>query len=341
MGFFCVLLGSEEDNMEESVGSLELRKEQINPELNPAIVYLNRLRPGSSKESMFRGLKRACKLLGLPDKPDRIKWENLRAQHLEEIKCKLIEWNQSQATFNATIQALRGVAKTAHRLGLITREDCDQIFKLKTSWPGGPRGLVITPEDVLEMDESDLDFDESDLHIEESKNLFIQSRNEAIFKLIAFVWLQPSEVVSLNLEDYISDKDGGIIHIRGHGARDRQFDLNERIDKSLKNWFRCRGYAPGALFLGRRGKRLTRQWVYYIIRRRGERHNIRCSPRALKKNLTSTLLEGELVFGENFTDEVQKMAGHAQRQTTARYREERKRVEKNRRKPGGGRKARY
>ena len=328
------LLGIEEDNMEETVGSLELRKEQINPKSNPVNIYLDGLRPGPGRESQLTSLKRACRLLGLPDKPDRIKWEELRAHHLEEIKSKLIEKKQSQFTVNATFQALRGVAKTAYKLGLITREEFNQIFKVKTSWPGGPlqRGPDITTEDILRMIHLDLESGDSEIMG------ITKIRNNAICYLYALAGLRTSELVSLDLEDYISDEEGGIIQIRREGEIDHVIPITKGVDNVLKGWIKYRNFGPGPLFHGRYGERLTRQWACRIIQNLAKKHAIKCHPRALRNFFIRNFLRGEKFFGERIIDDVQKVSGHAQKLTTARYTQVRKPYRSY---PGSGRKARY
>jgi hypothetical protein len=54
-------------------------------------------------------------------------WHELRFAHVEHIRQKLIERGAAPATVNLTLVALRGVARYARNLNLMTAEEYNRI----------------------------------------------------------------------------------------------------------------------------------------------------------------------------------------------------------------------
>jgi len=67
-----------------------------------------------------------ARLLGVA--PERVPWATLRAPHLIVIRARLLDGGRlAPATVNLTLAALRGVARAAWRLGLMSAEELAQI----------------------------------------------------------------------------------------------------------------------------------------------------------------------------------------------------------------------
>ena len=54
-------------------------------------------------------------------------WHLLRYAHLSAIRIRLSELGKAPATVNTTLYALRGVARTAFNLGLMSAEDYQRL----------------------------------------------------------------------------------------------------------------------------------------------------------------------------------------------------------------------
>src|ERR1051326_7550776 len=75
-------------------------------ETNPALVYLAGLSQ-SGRRSMRQRLELVTRIAGSSD------WPSMRYEHVIAIRTKLQESGLSAASINATLSALRGVAKAA------------------------------------------------------------------------------------------------------------------------------------------------------------------------------------------------------------------------------------
>jgi len=100
------------------------RRPEAHP-TDPVAVYLAGLAP-SGRVTVARRLVAVARLLGV--EPERVPWAELRSQHVIVIRARLLEGGTlAPATVNLTLAALRGVARAAWRLGLLTAEELAQI----------------------------------------------------------------------------------------------------------------------------------------------------------------------------------------------------------------------
>jgi integrase/recombinase XerC len=100
------------------------------------------------------------------------------------------------------------------------------------------------------------------------------ARDRAILELLYGCGLRVSELVGLNLNDL--DRRNGVIRVRGKGKKERLTPMGRKAEESLAVWMpvraeilqKARGKGhPDALFLNRRGGRLTSRSVGRLIKR--------------------------------------------------------------------------
>ena len=129
----------------------------------------------------------------------------------------------------------------------------------------------------------------------------------------------PNSFVSLDLGDY--DAAGAAITVTGKGGHQRHVYVTNGAKAALDAWVSHRGDADGALFtpVAKGGRieyrRLTAQSVPLRLRAMAQRAGVRpFSPHDLRRSFVGELLDAgaDLVA-------VQRLAGHASVQTTARY----------------------
>ena len=145
-------------------------------------------------------------------------------------------------------------------------------------------------------------------------------RDAAIVALLYSCGLRRAELVALDLEDY--DALEGTLIVRGKRNKERLAHVVEGAKDALEGWLASRGPEPGPLFPPiRRGGhikegRLTTQAIYYILRERSERGKIskELSPHDFRRTFVGDLLDA----GADIVT-VQKLAGHSNVTTTARY----------------------
>jgi integrase/recombinase XerD len=148
-------------------------------------------------------------------------------------------------------------------------------------------------------------------------------RDRAMLEVAFGAGLRASELVALPLAAL--DRRRGLLRVRGKGGRERLVPLGEPALDALDAWLargrpalaRAGGRAGDAVFLGRRGRPMTRQNLFARLRALALRAGLSArevSPHALRHGFATELLEG----GADLRA-VQAMLGHADLSTTQIY----------------------
>jgi integrase/recombinase XerD len=145
-------------------------------------------------------------------------------------------------------------------------------------------------------------------------------RDAATIALLRGAGLRRAELVALKLRDFQAK--GGSLEIRGgKGDRDRTVYLPVDAVSVLLDWLKIRGNEPGALLCPiRKGGRVEIRQMYAdavlkILKKRATQAGVESfSPHDFRRTFCSDLLDAgvDLVT-------VQKLAGHASPETTAKY----------------------
>lgn len=148
----------------------------------------------------------------------------------------------------------------------------------------------------------------------------VQLRDAALLELLYATGARVTEAISLNVDDLIDDE---VVRLFGKGGKQRIVPLGSYARAAIGAYFvrarpifSARGQATPALFLGVRGKRLSRQGAWEIIRAAAERAGIEASvsPHTLRHSFATHLLEG----GADVRV-VQELLGHSSVATTQIY----------------------
>lgn len=276
---------------------------------NPAAIYLASLRPVGR-----RGMRRALAAIvetvrGEAGDPLDFPWHTLRFQHTQALRAKLSE-RYRPATVNHMLSALRGVLSQAENLGLISADDFRRTTKLK-----GVRGETLQTGRSLGEDEI-----RKLLTICRTDATLKGMRDVAVVAVLYGAGLRRSELVKLDLKDFELEENS--LKIRsGKGGKDRLTYLGQGPGRLLGEWVKVRGETAGPLFLpvNKGGKmmnrRLSDQAVLWILEQRGKEAGLaHFSPHDMRRTFISDLLDA----GADIAT-VQKLAGHANVTTTARY----------------------
>lgn len=145
-------------------------------------------------------------------------------------------------------------------------------------------------------------------------------RNRAIIETLYGCGLRVSELVNLEISRIYFDEQ--FVLVSGKGNKDRVVPISDVAIREIQAYLEERSsinIKPGEdhiLFLSRRGTRLTRVMIFYIIRTLAERAGIRktISPHTLRHSFATHLLEG----GANLRA-IQQMLGHESIATTEIY----------------------
>lgn len=144
-------------------------------------------------------------------------------------------------------------------------------------------------------------------------------RDRALLELLYGSGLRASEVARLTLGDL--DLHGQFLVCRGKRERQRLVPLGAKARRALAAYLERGRPAlvgeaePGAVFVNRRGRPLSRQGLWVIVRARAQRIGLAGAfPHALRHSFASHLLEG----GADLRS-VQALLGHADIGTTEIY----------------------
>jgi integrase/recombinase XerC len=138
------------------------------------------------------------------------------------------------------------------------------------------------------------------------------ARDAAIVELLYASGLRVSELVGLDLRDI--DTAEMTVRVIGKGRKERIVPFGEAAASALRAYLGGRG--SGAVFLNRRGGRLTVRSVHTIVRRRARAAGIvrRVSPHTLRHTFATHLLDS----GADLRM-IQELLGHSRLSTTQRY----------------------
>ena len=147
-------------------------------------------------------------------------------------------------------------------------------------------------------------------------------RDAAMMELMYATGMRVTELVSLNMDSLRLDRGASWVRCLGKGSKERTLPLPERAIESLERYLDESRPAllynrpQAALFVNRRGERLTRQGFWLILKGYAESAAIagKVTPHTLRHSFATHLLRG----GRSVRD-VQELLGHANVSTTQVY----------------------
>jgi tyrosine recombinase XerC len=160
----------------------------------------------------------------------------------------------------------------------------------------------LTEEEVSRLIESSLPKDEMGL------------RDRAILETFYSTGMRISELVALSQEDL--DFIGGVVKLKGKGKKERIAPIGDKAISSLREYLERRAKQSSAVFLNKRGTRITDRGVRNIVgkylRLSGMKKGV--SPHTLRHSFATHLLNR----GADLRT-VQELLGHANLSTTQIY----------------------
>lgn len=146
-------------------------------------------------------------------------------------------------------------------------------------------------------------------------------RNRAILEAMYSSGLRVSEVITLKISELFLDV--GFIRVRGKGNKERLIPIGDEASSYIKLYMKHvrtqilpQKGQEDIVFLNRRGKGLSRVWIFNIIKEAAKNAGIRktISPHTLRHSFATHLIEG----GADLRA-VQEMLGHESITTTEIY----------------------
>lgn len=154
------------------------------------------------------------------------------------------------------------------------------------------------------------------------KNTPESKRDRAMLELLYASGMRVTELVSLNIEDVTIGEATAYVRCLGKGAKERTIPIHEQAVEALQHYLDegrpklVRQRKERALFVNRRGERLTRQGFWLILKTYAKAANIEVdvTPHTLRHSFATHMLRGGMPLRN-----VQEMLGHANISTTQVY----------------------
>ena len=256
--------------------------------------------------------------------------ENTRQSYLNDVDHLLRYLRDNNLGLkDVTLDTLHNFIAELHDLGISPRSQARIIsgiksffrfLKLENHIDSNPTLLLESPRigrklpEILSIEEIDEMISCIDLSTNEGQ------RNRAIIETLYGCGLRVSELVNLEISKIFLDEE--YIVITGKGNKERIVPISPVAIHEIELYLNDRqllDIKPGEeniLFLNRRGRRLTRVMIFYIIKNLAQLAGIRkeISPHTLRHSFATHLLEG----GANLRA-IQQMLGHESISTTEVY----------------------
>ena len=147
-------------------------------------------------------------------------------------------------------------------------------------------------------------------------------RDRAMLELLYATGMRVTELVSLDVDNLHLDPRAPYVRCVGKGAKERSIPVHDHALEALVNYLEegrpllARDRTDKALFLNRRGERLTRQGFWLILKGYARSANLsnNITPHTLRHSFATHMLRGGMPLRN-----VQEMLGHANISTTQVY----------------------
>lgn len=232
-------------------------------------------------------------------------WPEVDADHLFLFLVSMKNQGKSAATQEQALAAIRGFFRFCVAEGLLAS---DPTANLEGPKKGSPLPRVLTVNQVEQ------------LLLAPDTSTLLGLRDRTMLELLYATGLRVGELVSLELEDL--ELAHSYLRTVGKGQKMRIVPIGEEAVFWLTTYLTdvrgklAREPQSSAVFLNRRGKPLTRQWLWKLVEQYSEQAGLPSwvSPHVLRHSFATHLLAG----GADLRS-VQAMLGHSDLATTQIY----------------------
>jgi integrase/recombinase XerD len=237
-----------------------------------------------------------------------IQWPLINQNRVMEYILHLKSQSYAEATVARKVAAVKSFFSFLQAEGKLKANPTEQLASPKVG------KMLPKPLSVQEIDEL--------LEQPSRRNTPEAKRDRAMLELMYATGLRVTELVSLDVTDVQLEGEKPYVRLIGKGNRERQIPLLEQPAQELGEYVRfARTRLVGerdetALFVNRRGERLTRQGFWLILKGYAAEANIRgrVTPHTLRHSFATHMLRGGMDIHK-----VQELLGHANISTTQVY----------------------
>jgi integrase/recombinase XerD len=235
-------------------------------------------------------------------------WTAIDRSAILEYVMDLQRKKYAEATVARKVAAVKSFFSFMTAEGLIPADPTETLASPRV---GKPLPKPISPEQVDELLEQPL-----------RRNTPEAKRDKAMLELLYATGMRVSELVSLDVESVILRADAAYVRCVGKGAKERSIPIHEHAAEATKAYTEearpllVRRGDERALFVNRRGERLTRQGFWLILKSYAKSANIMAhvTPHTLRHSFATHMLKGGAPLRN-----VQELLGHANISTTQVY----------------------
>ena len=242
----------------------------------------------------------------LDEKKPSLSIVNICTDNLKEFVGFIVELELGPYTQSRVISGIKAFFRYLILEKIITHDPSEMLESPKL---GRKLPDVLTQNEIIKLiDSVDLSKDEGE-------------RNKAILETLYGCGLRVSELVNLKISDLHFKE--GIILITGKGNKQRLVPVGIPAEKQITTYLtqvrptqQVMKKDSDILFLNRRGSKLSRQMIFYIIKNQVEKTGIRknISPHSFRHSFATHLVQN----GADLRT-VQELLGHASITTTEIY----------------------
>ena len=233
-------------------------------------------------------------------------WETLQRDVIIDYLLTLRSRNYAEATVARKVAAIKSFFQYMQAEGAIHGNPAESLES-----PRVGRSLP-KPLSVTEVDEL--------LEQTMKRTTPEAKRDRAMLELLYATGLRVTELVSLDVEDL--NMEGPYVRCMGKGSKERTIPIHEQAASAVADYLNegraslVKNRKESALFVNRRGERLTRQGFWLILKQYAKEANITSpvTPHTLRHSFATHMLRGGAPLRN-----VQELLGHANISTTQVY----------------------
>ena len=233
-------------------------------------------------------------------------WERTERPLIVEYLLSLKRRNYAEATVARKVAAIKSFFQYLQAEGTIHGNPAESLES-----PRVGRSLP-KPLSVTEVDEL--------LEQPMKRNTPEAKRDRAMLELLYATGLRVTELVSLDVDDV--NMSGPYVRCMGKGSKERTIPIHEQAAGAVADYLNdgraalVKNRKESALFVNRRGERLTRQGFWLILKQYAKEANIATpvTPHTLRHSFATHMLRGGAPLRN-----VQELLGHANISTTQVY----------------------
>lgn len=246
--------------------------------------------------------------VNLPSNNSEYAWDAVTGTTIVDYVTNLRDRSYKDATVARKVAAVKSFFGFLLAEKLIT---ADPTENLKSPQVGKTLPRALTAAEVDEL-----------LEQPARRNTVEARRDKAMLELLYATGLRVTELVSLDINDVALESDPVTVRCMGKGDRERILPLHQRPTDELRQYIfhvrprLVRNRREPALFVNRRGERLTRQGFWLILKTYARDANLEAgiTPHTLRHTFATHMLSGGMPLRN-----VQDALGHASISTTQIY----------------------